>query len=100
MQFRLTKAASQLLHKLMGDNPKGYLKLLFDAEGCGCSLEGVPLLSIIQQLEPNDVIAELTEGSEPSPWPIIYEQRHEVFFEEQLTLDYNPQFQNTFILNL
>lgn len=97
MQFHITKAASKQLHKLREDERAGYLKLVFDAEGCGCSLEGVPALWLIQNLEPKDVIAELTKESESSPWPLVYEQRHEVFFEEQLTLDYKPQH-NSFVL--
>ncbi len=97
MQFHITKAASEQLHKQLENDHSGYLKLLYDIEGCGCSVSGVPALRLTQTKEPGDVEGVLTDESEPTPVPVLYEKRQEIFFEERLILDYNPQ-KNGYVL--
>lgn len=90
MEFHLTQTASLQLHTQLKDDHSCMLKLVYDADGCGCIMSGVSALWLIQASEPDVIEAALTEGSDPSPLPIVHDRRHEVFFEEQLTLDYNP----------
>src|SRR5262245_51437666 len=63
-------------------------KLVFDSEGCGCSVDGVPALWAIDQPAPDDLQARC-DGVE-----VWYEKRHEVFFDEPLTITYLPEFRS------
>jgi len=60
-------------------------KLIFDAEGCGCSVDGVPLLAAVDLFVPGDAQAD------SNAFEVGYELRHEVFFDEHLRIDYSPE---------
>lgn len=92
MELCLTRAASKQMFKQKDEN--GYLKLVYDAEGCGCIMSGVTGLWLVQVLEDDDTEIRLTEDSQPSPWTIVHEKRHSLFFEERLILDYTPHTQH------
>jgi uncharacterized protein YqkB len=66
------------------------VKLAYDAEGCGCIMSGVPELWMV------DIGAEFDIASDDK-FSILYDKRHEVFFEEELKIDYKPE-KKTFIL--
>jgi uncharacterized protein YqkB len=59
-------------------------KLVFDSEGCGCSVNGVPTFWAITAPVPNDIQA----GS--NAFEVWYEQQQEVFFDDQLRVTYIP----------
>src|SRR5262249_52363118 len=59
--------------------------LVYDTEGCGCAVNGVPALWAQDGPEPGHKRAE-SEG--PQVW---HEPRHEVFFEERLRVGYLPE---------
>jgi uncharacterized protein YqkB len=59
-------------------------KLVSDSEGCGCSMNGVATLWAIDA--PED--GELQAGSNHAE--VWYEKRHEVFFDDQMRITYNP----------
>lgn len=82
MRFTFTPSAVERLADTMADGTRG-LKLLYDTEGCGCVMNGVPTLLVVPEPEPTD---KLGEGS---PYPVWYEPNYEVFFEPELTIDYN-----------
>ncbi|EXX89781.1 hypothetical protein BG53_14040 [Paenibacillus darwinianus] len=75
-------AIERLTSELSGQSSR--LKLLYDTEGCGCVMNGVPTLLRIEQPEEGDVKAV------SSPYEIWYEKRYEVFFEDELKVDYRP----------
>jgi uncharacterized protein YqkB len=60
----------------------GDLKLVFDSEGCGCSVNGVPTLWIVDNPGERDLHAE------GAPFELLYEPNHEIFFDDKMTLDY------------
>lgn len=85
MQIEITETAAKQVAAQVGED--GALQLVFDSEGCGCAVSGVPQLWIISR---QDTGRELLTAAD-SPVPVLYEQRHEVFFEEKLKLDYAPE---------
>jgi uncharacterized protein YqkB len=61
----------------------GELKLVFDTEGCGCSVNGIPTLWMVDKAHNNDWHASGT------PYELLYHKKDEIFFEEKMTLDYS-----------
>jgi uncharacterized protein YqkB len=59
----------------------GVLKLVYDNEGCGCAVNGVPALWILDEPMQGDLTA-LGE-----PYPVYYASEHEVYFENRLKID-------------
>ncbi|QHW34472.1 iron-sulfur cluster biosynthesis family protein [Paenibacillus rhizovicinus] len=90
MHFTFSPSAVEQLSGPLSDGSKS-LKLLYDTEGCGCVMSGVPTLLVVDEPEAND---KLGSGS---PYPVWYEPNYEVFFEPELKIDYNPS-RNAFIL--
>ncbi|RXZ81899.1 iron-sulfur cluster biosynthesis family protein [Paenibacillaceae bacterium] len=67
------------------------LKLLYDTEGCGCVVSGVPALQLLDEPGPDD------QQGEGVPLAFWHEPRFEIFFEPELVVDYNEERRN-FIL--
>lgn len=82
MQISFTPTAVKALTPYIEDGTK-QLKLLYDTEGCGCVVSGIPTLQLIGQGGPDD---RLVQGD---PLPFWHEPRHEVFFEPELRIDYD-----------
>ena len=59
------------------------LKLLYDTEGCGCVVSGVPALQLLDEPGEHDV------QGEGEPLTFLHEPRFDVFFEPQLKVDYD-----------
>lgn len=83
MRIHFTEAAIAELNKKMTDS-SDILKLVYDTDGCGCAVSGVVQLWLVRSLQDGDVQADA------APFRIVYEQRQEVFFEEELKLNYHP----------
>jgi len=86
MYIYLTDAAAQWLASYplaSGDR----FRLVYDAEGCGCAVSGVASLWLTNAAENDELRAE----SNVESVPLYYLKRHEVFFEDRLRLDYNPE---------
>lgn len=68
-------------------------KLLYDTDGCGCAVNGIARIvpGPFRSLEEGEALAA------EDPYPVAYETRQEVFFEEELKLDYDASAQ-TFVL--
>src|SRR4051794_37605954 len=80
MHITFTESAvEQLGSQVSTETP---LKLVFDSEGCGCAMNGVPTLWIVPEADPKDLQAEAT------PFHVIYSPKHEVFFEDHMKIDY------------
>jgi len=86
MNITITERAADKLLSTM-DPQSTALKLLYDTDGCGCAVNGVPMLYPLDRTEP----AEEEETAAAAPVAIFFETRQKVFFEEQLTLDFHPE---------
>ncbi|NBI30960.1 iron-sulfur cluster biosynthesis family protein [Chengkuizengella marina] len=83
MQITITESAkNELMNKVNTD--QYYIKLAHDAEGCGCIMSGVAQLWIVDEKDEFDL------ESNSEPFSILYDSRHEVFFEQEMKLDYIP----------
>lgn len=83
MKITFSPAASERLSsELPGESAR--LKLLYDTDGCGCVMNGVPTLLRIDRPEEGDVKAA------GGPYEVWYEKRYEVFFEDELKVDCRP----------
>lgn len=84
MHFTFTNSAVERLNPYLQDGEHS-LKLLYDTEGCGCVVNGVPTLLLVKEGDADDV------SGQGDPFEVWYEPRYEVFFEPELTIDYSPE---------
>jgi uncharacterized protein YqkB len=84
MEITFTNEATQQLNQQLPAG-SGELKLVFDSEGCGCSVDGVPALWIVGQPGERDLRAAGT------PYELLYDPKHEIFFEDRMSLDYSAK---------
>jgi uncharacterized protein YqkB len=85
MHITVTEAAlQQLKQRLLSAEDR--IRLVYDAEGCGCAVSGIASLWIVNTSESDEIEAETNADA----LPFSYLRRHEVFFEERLLLDYSP----------
>ncbi|XEC92612.1 iron-sulfur cluster biosynthesis family protein [Paenibacillus tarimensis] len=82
MNITFTDAAVAIISPYMEQGGL-HLKLLYDTEGCGCVVSGVPALQLVKEIGPDDRIGN------GNPFQFLYEPRFEVFFEPQLKVDYD-----------
>ncbi len=87
MDIQVSAVALAAIVRKCGDESP-ILRLVYDNEGCGCAVNGVPLLAIVAQSEADDEAARVTGVSE-SNVRIYYAPLHAVYFEERLELDYS-----------
>ena len=81
MRIQFTSAAvDKLQPELAGGK---LLKLLYDTEGCGCVVSGVPALQLLDKPGEHDV------QGDGDPLAFWHEPRFEVFFEPLLKIDYD-----------
>ncbi len=87
MHITFTSEAVTQIHAVLGAEASAApyrIKLVYDSEGCGCAVSGVPQLWIVEGPGSND------SETEASPISVLYETRQAVFFEEnEMTIDYN-----------
>lgn len=91
MQITITDQAIQRLTHVAKPGAD-FLKLVYDIEGCGCAVDGVPVLWITSEAGEDELTAA------QSPFHVVYDKRQEVFFEDRLKLDYRAG-SRTFILS-
>jgi uncharacterized protein YqkB len=85
MQITFTEPALQQLEPYTNTELDGILKLVYDTEGCGCAVNGVASLWLVSEPGPLDAAAE------SRPIRVLYNPKHEIFFEEHLIIDYQPK---------
>ncbi|MDT2273842.1 iron-sulfur cluster biosynthesis family protein [Paenibacillus larvae] len=56
MHLTITETAERILSPLLQE-PSTWLKLVYDIEGCGCAVDGVPALWLVNECKPTDKIA-------------------------------------------
>ncbi|MGN7457709.1 iron-sulfur cluster biosynthesis family protein [Paenibacillus pasadenensis] len=91
MRITIRPEAADKLRPYVGDG-QAMLKLVYDTEGCGCVVNGVSALYVVQEPLSGDV------QGEGDPYPFLYEERYEVFFEPELKLGYSRE-RDAFILS-
>lgn len=84
MIIELTADAERKLKEKIGGSPSR-VRLVYDTEGCGCAVNGIPGLQIIDELDHDDI--DLSSGGSVS---FVINERQAVFFEDSLKLDVHP----------
>jgi uncharacterized protein YqkB len=82
MHITFTDSAKEKLAPYEG-GAHGVLRLVFDSEGCGCAMNGVPSLWLVSEAEPKDLQANA------EPFKVYFSPQHEVFFEDELKIDFH-----------
>ncbi len=81
MKLKITETASNKLSEKIAGR-QGFIKLKYDIDGCGCAVNGVAALWF----------ESATDGEEhpiaTGGIPIYIEKAKEVFFAEEMTLDF------------
>lgn len=85
MHITFTEEAAKEIDSKLGAPAGGKLKLVYDAEGCGCAVSGVPTLWITDKTDSNDFTVQ------DEPYLLLMDRKHEVFFEENMIIDYNKK---------
>lgn len=91
MEIMITDPAVAKIKEKITDR-KGYLKLKYDTEGCGCAVDGVAVLWFVPELEDDDIAIKTNAQT------IYVEKAKTVFFDEKMKLDF-PQTSNWFRLS-
>ncbi|CAN7694065.1 iron-sulfur cluster biosynthesis family protein [Paenibacillus sp. LjRoot56] len=82
MNITFTDTAKQRLTPWMEQN-NTLIKLVFDTEGCGCSVNGVPTLWLVSEANGDDISA-VTDT-----FPLIFKAKDEIFFEDNMKIDFH-----------
>ncbi|EFM12055.1 conserved hypothetical protein [Paenibacillus curdlanolyticus YK9] len=82
MHITFTPSAQAALKPYLADGSR-QIKLLYDTEGCGCVVSGVPALQMIETGGPDEALGN------GDPFSFWYEPRFEVFFEPKLRVDFD-----------
>lgn len=82
IHIELTDEAREKLEKV-SDSETAF-QLVYDSEGCGCAVSGVPQLTQISKTDTTGL-----QNAGDKRLPLYIEPRHIVFFEPQLKLDYD-----------
>ena len=80
MELHISEEALEAIRKRR--QPDGLLKLAYDNEGCGCAVNGMPSLWLVQQAGPSD--EPITTNA---PFSVIADRHHMIYFEDVMKLD-------------
>ncbi|MED0664835.1 iron-sulfur cluster biosynthesis family protein [Pseudobacillus badius] len=78
MDIYITEEAAEKLGNKLTDGK--HVKLYYDTEGCGCGVNGIPLLWITSEVAPDDVKIET------NAMPVYVEKPHMLFYADKLTI--------------
>lgn len=79
--------AEAVLRTRFGADISGF-RLVYDTEGCGCAVNGVPALWAVDGAMPGDVAAE------SGPLALWLDEQQSVFFDDALRIDYRSDRQS------
>ncbi|WP_195570810.1 iron-sulfur cluster biosynthesis family protein [Paenibacillus sp. 1001270B_150601_E10] len=82
MQLILSEPVLQDLSERLAEN--GMLKLVYDTDGCGCAVNGVPAIWLVDHPSADD--QSITSNA---PFQVLIHRNQDVFFEELMMLDRN-----------
>ncbi|MEK8127066.1 iron-sulfur cluster biosynthesis family protein [Paenibacillus filicis] len=87
MHITFTEQAAAAVQPLLDNHQEGVLRLVYDNEGCGCAVNGVPTLWLEHAAQPHDFQVEVS-GAPSELW---MDKKHEIYFEDRMTLDYKEE---------
>jgi uncharacterized protein YqkB len=87
VQITLTQTAIERLKRTAGGRT-GVFRIVYDTDGCGCAVNGVPALWYADAPESDDVSIESTGSEDLSFW---VDRKQTIFFEDELKLDNRPE---------
>lgn len=67
------------------------LKLVYDTDGCGCAVNGIAQLWLVDAPGPDDLPVKVRSESGPIPLEMAIDRQQEVFFEERVIVDYREE---------
>ena len=76
------QALTKITEKINGTN--GYLLLKYDTDGCGCAVNGVTALWLVEELD-KDV-----EKVETNGLAVYVEKSNMIFLDEKMNIDFVP----------
>ncbi|MDF2718670.1 MAG: iron-sulfur cluster biosynthesis protein, partial [Paenibacillus sp.] len=82
------EAAAHIRARHFTHSAAGAIKLAYDTDGCGCAVNGVAALWIVDSPEEDDQLAS------SNLFTVFYDPRQELFFEDKLTVDRKPEQQS------
>jgi Fe-S cluster assembly iron-binding protein IscA len=85
MNIQISERAVERLQQISrGERP--IVQLMYDNEGCGCAVTGVPMLALVEQIDAQYVQANVND----TRLALYYYPQHAVYFEDHLRIDYSP----------
>ncbi|MGG3563457.1 iron-sulfur cluster biosynthesis family protein [Neobacillus rhizosphaerae] len=82
MQINITEAAIEKINdRTVGR--KGFLKLKYDTDGCGCAVNGVITLWFVPVLDQDDLAIETNDR------PVYVEKAKTVFLDDEMKIDFS-----------
>lgn len=84
MKIEWSPDAVERLRERFGTHVAGF-RLVYDIEGCGCAVDGVPALWAVDDAAPGDVAAD------SEPIALWHDPRQSAFFEEDMRIAYSPE---------
>ncbi|MYL32655.1 iron-sulfur cluster biosynthesis family protein [Pontibacillus yanchengensis] len=84
MKLHITDEAKKQLQQLQPVN-HSMLRLYYDTDGCGCGVDGMPILHFTDQQTVYD------EEVENDNYTVIIDDQQKLFFDESMTLEWNGQ---------
>jgi uncharacterized protein YqkB len=81
MKISWSEEAVRQIRERFGSDA-AHLRLVYDTEGCGCAVNGVPALWVVDERAPGDIAVDC------EPFGVSIDPKHEVFFEDVLRIDY------------
>ncbi|MGO4887180.1 iron-sulfur cluster biosynthesis family protein [Anaerobacillus sp. MEB173] len=85
MKLMFTDMAMLQIKKRIKEEKMFQLKLTYDSDDCGCAVNGISFLQVIEQPNKNDkkLITNFV--------PTYIEQRHEIFFDEEMKVEFDER---------
>lgn len=85
MQLHITEQAKQAIQRAKTAYPDKKIQLRYDIDGCGCAVNGIPVIWLTDELTGECELLE-TNGV-----PVYIQSSQKVFFDDAMTVDYHEK---------
>jgi uncharacterized protein YqkB len=82
VEIFITEAAADKINEKIAGR-EGYLKLVYDTDGCGCAVNGVVALWFVPEVEDDEIAIQTNDRT------IYVEKSKTVFLDEQMKVDFS-----------